>query len=271
MIKKIISSGQTGADRAALDVALKFNIPHGGWITRGRRAEDGPLTDQYNLKELTTSCQSACTERNVMDSDGTLIFSRSKPTSDTKYTRQIVQQQKKHLLHIDLNKTTTYDASSLILSWIKLQNIMILNVTGPKELEDEKIYGDVFRVLEFACVMQEAKRLNSSCQSKQVETVHLTDPPKTVEEAIDRLTTELSLKDKTIIANLAEEELDTLNDNLGVYIWNTFGFWSDNQELLDSFHYVAKDLLLSQERAIMVIIKELWKRLRRTHRLRVVK
>ena len=79
------------------------------------------------------------------------------------------------------------------------------------------------------------------------------------------------LKGKITIANLAEEELDTLDDSLGVYIWNTFVFWPDNQELLDSCQNYAKDQLLSRDRAFTVIIKELWKRLKKTHRLRVVK
>ena len=64
MIKKIISGGQTGADRAALDVALAFSIPHGGWIPRGRKAEDGPLPDKYKFKELTTSSYPVRTEKN---------------------------------------------------------------------------------------------------------------------------------------------------------------------------------------------------------------
>jgi hypothetical protein len=80
MIKKIISGGQTGADRAALDVALKFDIPHGGWIPKGRKAEDGPLPEQYQLQEMPTASYPKRTEQNVIDSDGTLIISRGKLT-----------------------------------------------------------------------------------------------------------------------------------------------------------------------------------------------
>jgi hypothetical protein len=52
MIKKIISGGQTGADRAALDVAIEYGIPHGGWVPRGRKTEDGRLSERYHLKEI---------------------------------------------------------------------------------------------------------------------------------------------------------------------------------------------------------------------------
>ena len=72
MIKKIISGGQTGADRAILDFALKFFKPYGGWIPKGRITEDGPLPDKYQLQEMPTSSYPKRTEQNVIDSDGTL-------------------------------------------------------------------------------------------------------------------------------------------------------------------------------------------------------
>ena len=75
MIIKLTSGGQTGADRAALDVAIKFNIPHGGWIPKGRKTEDGPLSDKYQLQEMSTGSYPKRTEQNVIDSDGTVILS----------------------------------------------------------------------------------------------------------------------------------------------------------------------------------------------------
>jgi hypothetical protein len=102
MIEKIISGGQTGADRAALDVAIKFNIPHGGWIPKGRKAEDGRLPDKYQLQEMSTASYPQRTEKNVLESDGTLIFSRGEPTGGTRYTRMTSLKHRKHLLHIDL-------------------------------------------------------------------------------------------------------------------------------------------------------------------------
>ena len=150
MIKKIISGGQTGADRAALDFALKYYILHGGWIPKGRIAEDGPLPDKYQLREMPTDSYPKRTEQNVIDSDGTLIFSRGKPTGGTDYTRKMVLKHKRQLLHIDLNLRTSYDAAHLISSWIDLQHIKILNVAGPRASKDPTIYSDVFRVLEMA-------------------------------------------------------------------------------------------------------------------------
>ncbi len=103
MIKIIISGGQTGADRAALDVAIKFNIPHGGWIPKGRIAEDGPLPYKYHLQEMPTASYAARTEQNALDSDATLIFARGKPTGGTDCTLQMVKKHKRRCRHIDLN------------------------------------------------------------------------------------------------------------------------------------------------------------------------
>ena len=105
MIKKIISGGQTGADRAALDVALKLGIRHGGWIPKGRIAEDGPLPEKYKLQEMPTDSYEARTEKNVQDSDGTLIIARGKLTGGTDYTRKMTLKHKKQLLGIDLSLT----------------------------------------------------------------------------------------------------------------------------------------------------------------------
>jgi hypothetical protein len=80
MIKKIITGGQTGADRAALDVAILLNIPHGGWVPKGRLAEDGPIHTKYQLKEMPTDSHEERTEQNVIDSDGTLIISHGELT-----------------------------------------------------------------------------------------------------------------------------------------------------------------------------------------------
>jgi hypothetical protein len=259
MIKRIISGGQTGAERAALDVAIKFNIPHGGWIPKGCNTENNPLSDKYQLQEFPTHSYQAGIEKNVLEADGTLTFSRGAPSGQIKYARKIALQYKRHFLFINLNKTITYDASFSILSWVKQHNIENLNVAGQETPEDEKMYSDVFRTLEMAYVMHKAERLKSDKH------------PKTMEAAIDRLTKALSLKEKTTLANMAETKLSTLHFNLGEYIRNEFCLWSGNVELMASCRLIAKRADIHQDEATSMIIKELWKRLRQTHRLRVVK
>jgi hypothetical protein len=141
MLKKIISGGQTGADRAALDAAIRLGIPHGGWIPKGRIAEDGPLAATYRLREMPTGGYAERTEKNVMDSDGTLIISHGAPTGGTEYTRKMVLKHGRQMLHIDLNlHTNLMDAASLVRDWIAIHNIETLNVAGPRASKDSRIY-----------------------------------------------------------------------------------------------------------------------------------
>ena len=92
MIKKIISGGQTGADRAALDVAIKLDIPHGGWVPKGRKTESGPLPERYQFQEMGTRGYAERTEQNVLDSDGTLILSHGKLTGGSALTLRLAKK-----------------------------------------------------------------------------------------------------------------------------------------------------------------------------------
>jgi hypothetical protein len=245
-----------------------MGIPYGGWVPKGRIAEDGPISDKYQLKEMPTDSYSARTERNVIDSDGTLIIARGKLSGGTDYTRKMTLKHKKQLLGIDLNLTGHYDAASLVASWIKLQRVETLNVAGPRASKDQEIYRDVVTILEIVFqIFREEKRKSEpkSHQSKPSK------PPRTVQEAVDRLVAELSLKDKTVIANMAEVELSTLHTTIGEYIRNEFGLWSGNKDLLTSCCFLAKRDKVSEDDASSIIIRELWKRLRESHKLRIVK
>lgn len=151
MLKKIISGGQTGVDRAALDVAMRLGMKHGGWIPKGRRSEDGPLPVQYRLQEMPTEEYAARTEKNVLEADGTLIISRGTPTGGTDYTRKMALKHSKHLLHIDLSLgQRPSDAGSVIASWIELNRVETLNVAGPRASNDPNIYMDATNILTHA-------------------------------------------------------------------------------------------------------------------------
>ena len=148
MIKKIISGGQTGVDRAALDVAIELNIPHGGWIPMGRLTEDGPLPEEYQLKEMSEASYPKRTERNVMDSDGTLIISRGLPTGGTAYTIEMARKHEKPYILINPEERSEPDAPSIICSWIQKKGIEVLNVAGPRASEDSGIYRSTRNILE---------------------------------------------------------------------------------------------------------------------------
>ncbi len=150
MVKKIISGGQTGADRAALDVAIKLGVLHGGWIPKGRLTENGMLDDRYHLKEMETANYNKRTEQNVIDSDGTLIISHGKLTGGSEYTRDMALEHGRPWLHIDLNKTTPSQAARRIKHWLAEHEIDVLNVAGPRASKDPFIYGSTTDVLEKA-------------------------------------------------------------------------------------------------------------------------
>ena len=148
MIKRIISGGQTGADQAALDAAIKYSFPYGGWIPKGRKTEDGILPDKYKLKEMPTDSYEKRTEQNVIDSDGTVIISHGKLTGGSKLTQELAEKHNRPCLHVDLNETPAFIAVSKINSWIIGNEIEVLNVAGPRAGKNPKIYDDTRYIIE---------------------------------------------------------------------------------------------------------------------------
>lgn len=133
MLMRLISGGQTGVDRGALDAALERNFPCGGACPRGRRAEDGAIPDRYPLTELSSANYLARTRRNVADSDGTLILTRGSPTGGTAATAVHARRIRRPLLVVDIDGTSTDDAVRQIAGWLETALIEVLNVAGPRE------------------------------------------------------------------------------------------------------------------------------------------
>lgn len=136
MIDKIVSGGQTGADRAALDFAVERGIPHGGWCPRGRIAEDGILDAGYQLTETPGIDTAQRTEWNVRDSDGTVIFSIAPALiGGSKRTAEFAVQYRKPCLHLSRERDGDVAARKLSDFIVKHQ-IKILNVAGPRQSEE---------------------------------------------------------------------------------------------------------------------------------------
>lgn len=136
MIEKVISGGQTGVDRAALDVAINLGIPCGGWCPKGRRAEDGPLPKKYPLVETPSAAYPQRTEWNVRDSDGTLILSQGKPDKGTALTISTARKLRKPCLILDIEKP----AAEQVTKWVRDNGIRVLNIAGPRESSKPGIY-----------------------------------------------------------------------------------------------------------------------------------
>ena len=148
MITKIISGGQTGADRAALDVAIEHGIPHGGWIPKGRKTEAGPLPKKYQLQEMPTDSYPERTEKNVIDSDGTLIISHGNLTGGSDYTCKMAQKHNRPWIHVDASKYSVDAAVVVVRAWVSGNKIKVLNVAGPRASKDRKIYSKTKTILK---------------------------------------------------------------------------------------------------------------------------
>jgi hypothetical protein len=144
---KIISGGQTGADRAALDVAITQKIPCGGWCPADRRAEDGAIPDRYPLTPLPNAGYRQRTRQNVIDSDGTVILAFGKLTGGSRATAGYARQFHKPLLVIDADMTKPRDAAILIAVFLLRHRIHVLNIAGPRASGQPAIYGYVCEVL----------------------------------------------------------------------------------------------------------------------------
>lgn len=135
-MQKVVSGGQTGVDRVALDVAIFLDIPHGGWCPKGRRAEDGRVPDTYELRETDSRDYSVRTEQNVVDSDGTLILYTEKLTGGSELTRKLAKKNQRPVRCIDLGDFENSRECSLVEGarrWIDENNVCVLNVAGPRE------------------------------------------------------------------------------------------------------------------------------------------
>lgn len=129
-LQRIVSGGQTGVDRAALDVARDWGLAIGGWCPRGRKAEDGRIPDQYPLRETESARYDVRTRRNVRDSDGTLILTQGDPVGGTALTAAVAERTGKPWLVMDLDM---HPDPRPVGDWLTLHRIEILNVAGPRE------------------------------------------------------------------------------------------------------------------------------------------
>jgi hypothetical protein len=147
VIQKIVSGGQTGVDRAALDWALAHHIPHGGWCPAGRRAEDGVIPDCYVLQETPGQNYQQRTKRNVRDSDGTLIITATKElTGGSLFTQEYANKINRPCLHVYPCK----EWHERVNAFLKSNPIRVLNVAGPRNSGAPGIERFVCEVLDEA-------------------------------------------------------------------------------------------------------------------------
>lgn len=142
MLTRIVSGGQTGVDRGALDAAIAAGLEHGGWCPRGRRAENGEIPQRYRLIETPSPRYEVRTEWNVRDSDGTLVLASGLLSGGTKLTVECARKYGRPCMIVDLDKAPDVQA---VVEWIGENGIEVLNVAGPRESESPGITFDARR------------------------------------------------------------------------------------------------------------------------------
>jgi hypothetical protein len=142
-VATIVSGGQTGADRGALDAAIELGISHKGHCPKGRKAEDGVIPPKYQLVETGSAEYSDRTEANVAAGDGTLICTFGRLSSGSKHTAEFARKLGKPVLHLDLNAEATDYAVKTVRNWLEEHDIKNLNVAGNRESEAAGLHGAV--------------------------------------------------------------------------------------------------------------------------------
>jgi len=151
MIRKIVSGGQTGADRAGLDVARRWDFPYGGWCPAGRKAEDGPISTLYQLVETPSASYLQRTEWNARDSDGTVIFTMAAALSGgSKRTAEFAAKHRKPWIHLAWQASSYESPARLLQQFVEENSVQVLNVAGTRGSKEPDVWKFAYETLEAA-------------------------------------------------------------------------------------------------------------------------
>jgi hypothetical protein len=156
-VQRIVSGGQTGADRGGLDAAMACGVAHGGWCPLGRLAEDGRVPARYRLREMPTAVYAARTEQNVLDADATVVFTFGPPAGGSLSTVDFARLHGRPCLHIDLEKAGDPEAAAAVRAWLEglsgdaaPGHAPVVNVAGSRESQAPGIHARVHAVMRAA-------------------------------------------------------------------------------------------------------------------------
>jgi hypothetical protein len=150
-LEKIVSGGQTGADRAGLDVAIRWGFPYGGWCPKGRKAEDGPISAQYQLKETPSASYLQRTEWNARDTDATVIFTIGAGLSGgSKRTAEFAAKHRKPWIHLARQASSYESPARLLQQFVEENSVQVLNVAGTRGSKEPDVWKFAYETLEAA-------------------------------------------------------------------------------------------------------------------------
>jgi len=265
MIHKILTGGQPGIERAAMDTAAGLGILHGGWAL-DKDLEN--LPEGSSLRPLGASDTPNPAERNIAEAGGTLIISSTGLSDHLVEVERLANALDRPFLRIDLTSTPAFKAATEITRWLDDCRIDVVYITGAREENSPEVHRQVKGILESVFnleIIHEAMGFSPDRPPPMP-----TPWPATVNEAVRRLIDEMALKDRVTLANMTFSELNGLPASIKYYIRKEFGLWGDNTRLIESCKFVEKNSNIDPDRAVQVIIEELWENLRKTHRLRLM-
>src|SRR5690348_1010905 len=146
-VRTIVSGGQAGADRAALDFAMESGRDHGGWCPRGRKAEDGPIPAKYRLTETESANYRSRTVRNVTDSDATLILNMGELAGGSLETLRIAERRGKPVRVVQLDSTLSDQDIAVLREWLQSARVQTLNIAGVHESKRPGTYDAALALL----------------------------------------------------------------------------------------------------------------------------
>jgi hypothetical protein len=216
------------------------------------------LPAKYNqLQEMFTSSYPDRTDQNVIDSDGTLVLSRGPLTASSALVEELAKKHKKPVKHIDLEEFRPLAAAHLIIIWIDQESIEVLNVAGPGGSKDLDIYRDTKEVIRGVIKLAKLGDILPFSNSELFK-------PSSVEEAVANLASCLSLKGKTQIAGLLEEDITYLLPFMGAHVKAKLLQWGSNKELMKSCAKRSGKGDMNADAACFLILETLWRHLRST-------
>lgn len=262
MILKIVSSGQPGAEQAALEAAARLELPCDG-LAAGWQTDLGVMpTDRW----------AAAVEENAIAADGTLLFSRGKLPDFFIGIRRKLAPANHAWLEIELNQSAGFRAAETISGWVEEEKIRVLHVSGSAGSDSPSLFRSVADILEatyYLLMMKESP--GGFARTSRMRSTERRDLPVTVDAAVEYLDRHLPLKDRVLIANMTEKELPGLNAALGDYIKETFGLYVGNTHLMTACRFYLRKASISPDEASFGILRALWLKLRQSLRLRVIK
>jgi len=272
IIQKIISGAQTGADRAALDVAIINGMPHGGWVPKGRKAEDGIVPGDYQVSELSSGDYKYRTEMNVKDSSGTLIISHGKLTGGSELTQKYADKHGKPCIHIDRNLLSEASAAIKVSQWIEEHHVEVLNCAGPRASKDPEIYSAVFNILDVVIYLEKLRDPGFFGHTFSFSPDEYNGKiPESVDEAVEVLMDMMPAKEKFLFAQVKEYDPLLYHFSLAMYIRNNFGLWQEGSPLLEDCRRIDGRNDMHVDDASHLILKKAWEQIKAEYGLRVVK